>query len=1167
MSYIQKTKLTRGLHLVEIEDADLRLCCGCPPDAVKFLKKAGHLVESEYASSPNAILLPDSKVQKGRLTNFSEFLIMNMLYNNEMIQHVGTQKPLPILIGLREIIEQQAKYICRGNYGHYSVEEFLENGFDESFARKMMHYKLHFAQNRIYNFDELCRLMPLEQKAIEIKNGVMIHRLSFDKFKIEYKKDSCIIDFANDKDTNKLPFSLNDHFFEYNDFSVIHCGEGNGWEPENPCMGSLLMHEGKIYAIDTGPGFADIINHLGLDIQDLEGVFLTHVHDDHYAGLVDLTKSTRKIRFFSSKMVRVTAQKKFASLLGLAEESFHYFFDVVDLELGAWNNLDGMEVKPCFSPHPVETNAFIFKVIVNGEDKIYSHLADTISIGDIDLFQRGQDGNDISSMELEDIKSNYLLPADIKKVDIGGGAIHGEKGDYLNDPSEKIIFSHTKCPSVKTRNSETTESCFGKQDVLISGYHHEYLLKRLYETLVNNFQDVDDKSARRIFEKGKLCRLSRNEIIRVEDDQVYFLLNGNVTETNVSFDQRILFDKDHILGLDEIFDHSKGIYSVNTSFIDLLICEKKFFKKIVAKSTKWCDAIERSSLINSLSNSRIFNHFSSSNIVLSIGHLAENLEVMQERVLQESELDDIYIFQSGTAHLLVNSQKVIELKPGDFFGGNNVINYQSERVSIFIQPGSNLLKIPFESVQDIPLVWWMIYENNTHLDHLYKTGRNAVQEEMIEALNKSELFRVLDADSLKNVSNMVHKVSASSGDTIVKEGEPSDRLFLIINGIGVVKKGLANEPEKILAYLMPGNTFGEVGILEHKPRSATVAALTDVELIEIPSNLFESLLMKFPKLGIELARLLGYYLTQTNNRITRGNKDNHLITIFNFGKVKSGMAFSESLAKRIYEQTGHRTIFIHYKGKAKKTNLTSTFQIDQVSDHYDRLTNWTEMDFPIDSRISMISDRLLNSYDNLVIYFDDHPKENLSIVFENLNQAILISDMKNYQESLDWREEIKRQVAHRNIEYFMLNEQNANKGVSDVRYRYPERSVSSEEIVSFDLSVKLIADRLERNNRIGIFIPTTYDVDKEFDTTEMVNDALKFLGKTFGGATSEEAIGVWNSKDIGIVDEKVFIVHSYTTAKALRENLNQVVEFVKEMKGKLRQESMALEINKRLTLI
>ncbi len=1167
MSQIHKTKLTAGLYTVEIKDADLLICCGCPPDTIKYLRKSGYLQKDIPHSFPNAMLLADTFVQRGRLSNFAEFPIMELLYNQGMIRNAGKGKDLPLLIGTEEIVDAQANYLCRGNYGYYTTEEMKEAGLDDASIQKCWNIKLFFSDNKIFGPDDLCLKLKIGREKVEIKNKVFISRANPGQFLIEFNDESCIVDFNPGKNGEReLPYKLNDYQLTFSDFAVIHNGEGNGWEPENPCMGGLIMFKGKVYAVDVGPGFMDNVNHLGLDVQDIEGLFLTHIHDDHFAGITDLLKSTRKIPLYTSRLVRITAQKKFSELLNLKSEAFHLYFDCRDLELDQWNDVDGLLVKPFFSPHPVETNAFIFKVTEGGKDYKYAHLADTFSIGDLYiLHQRGI----LDGTELNSIISNYQEGCTLKKVDVGGGAIHGDKTDYLEDTSDKIVFSHNKFPSVYSNKKEVQQPSFGLCDVLLQGDEGQLLQQNFVGIIQHHFPDLSKEDAGELFAKGELVKLARNKILEVHEGRIAVILHGNFCRPNVRFPEKKLYERSYILGFIYLFDDGFGEFLVNTSFASVLLFDKKTFSAAIQHLDSWRYIEEHKDEVRTLANSELFAHALSSEAVFDLIQHAQEEDVDQMNSFDAHTIKDLFFLNEGRVRVLKSGIEIGQLNKGDFFGGNRLFKFfnKESNLEYQIDKSSKLLRVKEEFFSKVPLVNWMIYEEIT-LNEFHKSEYiTPMQEELIEALNKSDLFRVLDAEAQLNVAKVVHRVTVKAGQAIVKEGEASDRLFLIVNGIGVVKKGLANEPEKILAYLMPGNTFGEVGILEHKPRSATVSALTDAELIEIPSELFEDLLMKFPKLGIELAKMLGYYLTQTNNRITRGNKDNHLIAVFKIGKCKSGLAFSHSIAEQIAEQTGHKSVYIHYEGQQTSGKLTSQFKFDSETNNYDILTNWSELNFPVDSRISMTADRLLNTYDNLIIYFETLPQENLSIILENVNQAIIISDKNSWEEAVTWREHLMRQISHRNVEFFMLTEEKIDKVKEENIYRFPERSVSSDGLLGFDKTVRLIADRLERNNRVGIFIPTTIDVNQKLDTSEFVNDTLAFLGKTFGGATSEEAIGVWNSKDIGIVDEKVFIVHSYTTAKMLRENLNQVVDYVKSMKGKLKQESMALEINKRLTLI
>ena len=78
MSLIVKKHITNGVTWIAIAEADLYICCGCPADTVKHLKKAGVINSIQHQGhvcedGPNAILLSDTLIQNGQIANLAEF--------------------------------------------------------------------------------------------------------------------------------------------------------------------------------------------------------------------------------------------------------------------------------------------------------------------------------------------------------------------------------------------------------------------------------------------------------------------------------------------------------------------------------------------------------------------------------------------------------------------------------------------------------------------------------------------------------------------------------------------------------------------------------------------------------------------------------------------------------------------------------------------------------------------------------------------------------------------------------------------------------------------------------------------------------------------------------------------------------------------------------------
>ncbi|MCG8306593.1 MAG: cyclic nucleotide-binding domain-containing protein [Cytophagales bacterium] len=462
------------------------------------------------------------------------------------------------------------------------------------------------------------------------------------------------------------------------------------------------------------------------------------------------------------------------------------------------------------------------------------------------------------------------------------------------------------------------------------------------------------------------------------------------------------------------------------------------------------------------------------------------------------------------------------------------------------------------------------------------------EHKILRGLNQTSLFQNIRDDALIKLSKKAGCEEYGPEEIIVWEGQPSDRLFIIINGIVAVKKVFPDKRDKIFAYLLPGSTFGEVGILENKPRSATVAALTDVEVLVFDREYFLKILHQYPTVAIELAKLLGYYLTESNKRITRGDKEKKVVLVFDLFSTHGAAELGKRLAIRLKNATDSGTIYAEYPFKR---TLSAEFDLTKVQSNIyhhesglDILLEKGNASAAQNTKMALLVDDLLNRYENLIIYVNEDFEENLSQFVDNINQIIVVgsSNKNQWKEISNLHRTIKSQIKESNSRIFTIlinNDASDNFNVfpppdfkvvfSDDTTDYQLWSEGNAQLASesFDEAVETFVDRLQRNNHIGIFIPTTFDVSNYYDTTPYIDRTLSFLGERFGGATSEEAKGIWNSEDIGLVGEKLFKVHTYATSKDLKNFLDEVVDYVRAIKAELKQEAMAIEINQKLTLI
>ena len=239
---IHKIEVACGIKWVEIPEVNLHILCGCPADAVKHLIKRGLILPQEIQgvtceTGPNAILLSDILLQNGELANLAEFPVLQMLYKQGLILpgHPNNTGRKPILIGSADQVESQLRYIYRGNYGLVSREEIIQTGISEEQATEMMRLKLKFAFGRILPTSDFIDTRIVSDDVVEIRDGVCIRRLQLNVFEFSYSGERVTVDLnLHPGDAYECPYSLGFRRFEPEYFSVIHSGDGDGWNINNP---------------------------------------------------------------------------------------------------------------------------------------------------------------------------------------------------------------------------------------------------------------------------------------------------------------------------------------------------------------------------------------------------------------------------------------------------------------------------------------------------------------------------------------------------------------------------------------------------------------------------------------------------------------------------------------------------------------------------------------------------------------------------------------------------------------------------------------------------------------------------------------------------------------------------------------------------------------------
>ena len=119
-----------------------------------------------------------------------------------------------------------------------------------------------------------------------------------------------------------------------------------------------------------------------------------------------------------------------------------------------------------------------------------------------------------------------------------------------------------------------------------------------------------------------------------------------------------------------------------------------------------------------------------------------------------------------------------------------------------------------------------------------------------DALAQVPLFAGMPPRFLKRLADKMDEQRFMEGATIVRQGEPGDTFYVIVEGEAKVK-----DPNgRTLSRLIPGDFFGEISLMDGGPRTATVVAETHLTALALSRKDFGALLQSEPKVTVGLLK-------------------------------------------------------------------------------------------------------------------------------------------------------------------------------------------------------------------------------------------------------------------------------------------------------------------------
>ena len=132
----------------------------------------------------------------------------------------------------------------------------------------------------------------------------------------------------------------------------------------------------------------------------------------------------------------------------------------------------------------------------------------------------------------------------------------------------------------------------------------------------------------------------------------------------------------------------------------------------------------------------------------------------------------------------------------------------------------------------------------------------------VDALRRVPLFRGIDATKLRLLAFISDRTHFAPGEELCRQGEEGDSAFIILEGEADIRVSTP-DGERTVARLGQHSIVGEIAILCDVPRTATVAAATEMDVLTVSKDDFLRLLKEFPDMSLEVMRTLAQRLERT----------------------------------------------------------------------------------------------------------------------------------------------------------------------------------------------------------------------------------------------------------------------------------------------------------------
>jgi len=208
-------------------------------------------------------------------------------------------------------------------------------------------------------------------------------------------------------------------------------------------------------------------------------------------------------------------------------------------------------------------------------------------------------------------------------------------------------------------------------------------------------------------------------------------------------------------------------------------------------------------------------------------------------------------------------------------------------------------------------------------------------------LESCALFRRLTPQELRLVQGAALEKKFSPDQEIFKEGDTGDGVYIVRDGAVQISGIVGKNVRHIFSTVRPGEIFGEMAVLENKPRSASALATVETSVFFIPRDAMLQLVESSPHLSLELLREISHRLREFNRQ--------YIQEVLQTERLALVGRFARSIVHDLKNPLNIISITAEMAGMEKSTTelrrlskLRIMKQVDRISDLVNEILEFTQ---------------------------------------------------------------------------------------------------------------------------------------------------------------------------------------------------------------------------------